>query len=88
MSWLIVRFGVIGWKRLPNYDAAKEAALSMTDREILDWLDEQGVLEILLGNGKTIDLFDSGCPIRAAIIQARDNQNEAAGVRHYEGLRG
>lgn len=59
--------------------------MKMTDTEILDWLDAQGV--------RLIDIYDTEIAvdakgIRAAVIQARDNQDEAAGMRAMEGLRG
>lgn len=59
--------------------------MKMTDTEILDWLDAEEVYAIDVEHG-TIVVALRG--IRAAVIQARDNQDEAAGMRHYEGLRG
>ncbi len=57
----------------------------MTDTQMLDWLDEQGICEVLLSDGT--EIYIEG-PIRKAIIQACDNKNERDGMRYYESLRG
>lgn len=58
----------------------------MTDTEILDWLQAAQVASIEFEDGTLVNMVLKD--IRRFVIQARDNQDEADGMRAMEGLRG